>query len=271
MSAIRLTNTDRVLWPRAGFTKGEMIDYYGAVAGALVPHLQRRPLTLWRFPTGVEGPSWWQNECRGAPEWLATYEWRGQRFCVVDDVDSLLWVANLGTIELHPFLHRVDLEAPDVVVFDLDPGPPAGVPECCDVALRIRDRLGGVAKTSGVAGLHVYVRAGGRTYHETKTLARAVADELAASGAPVTASQSRRERAGRVLVDWLQNDPSRSTVAPYSLRGAPWPTVSTPVTWDEVERCARARRPEELTFLARDVVARLERHGDLFSPLLRDS
>ena len=270
MNAVRLTNLDRVLWPRARFTKGDMIEYYRAVAETLLPHLADRPLTMWRFPTGVDGPSWWQNECRGAPPWLATHKWRGQRFCVVNDGRSLAWVANLGTIELHPFLHRVHEERPDLIVFDLDPGPPAGLSECCAVALRIHERLGGVAKTSGATGLHVYASAGGRSYDETKSLASTLAEELAAAADGVTAKQARRAREGRVLVDWLQNDATRSTVAPYSLRGLPLPTVSMPVTWEEVERCARTRQDRPLTFLASDVPARLEQHGDLFAPLVSE-
>jgi bifunctional non-homologous end joining protein LigD len=267
VTAVELTNLERVLWPRAQFTKGDLVEYYRSVADVLVPHLAGRPLTLWRFPEGVDGPNWWQNECRGAPPWLTTREWRGQRFCVVDDARSLLWIANLGTIELHPFLHR-DGDAPDTIVFDLDPGPPATLVDCCEVALLVRERVGGVAKTSGRAGLHVYARAEGRSYTETKALARGVAAELASADERVTAAQSRAERRGRVLVDWLQNDRTRSTIAPYSLRGTQWPTVSAPVTWEEVERCARERRPSALTFLATDVAARLERHGDLFAEVL---
>lgn len=178
-----------------------------------------------------------------------------------------MWVANLCTIEFHPFLHRVDAHRPDYVVFDLDPGAGASIVECCDVALALRERVDGVAKTSGAAGLHVYAPAGDRTYAETKAYARELAAELADTRDDVVAAQSRRERAGRVLVDWLQNDETRSTVAPYSLRGVAYPTVSMPVTWDEVERCARERRPELLVFLAADVSPRIARYGDLFGAL----
>ena len=170
-----------------------------------------------------------------------------------------MWVANLCTIEFHPFLHRVDAHRPDYVVFDLDPGAGASIVECCDVALALRERVDGVAKTSGAAGLHVYA--------PTKAYARELAAELADTRDDVVAAQSRRERAGRVLVDWLQNDETRSTVAPYSLRGVAYPTVSMPVTWDEVERCARERRPELLVFLAADVSPRIARYGDLFGAL----
>jgi len=261
---VPLTNLDRVLWPRIGFTKGDLVEYYRAVADVLIPHLTNRAVTLWRFPSGVHERGWWQNECRGAPSWMTTHEWRGQRFCVVDSVASLLWVANQGTVELHPFLHRVGVDRPDYVVFDLDPGPGASIVECCDVALALRDRVGGVAKTSGGAGLHVYARADGRAYEETKAVARSSAEELAATRTDVVATQSRESRERRVLIDWLQNDETRSTVAPYSLRGVEYPTVSTPITWDEVERCAAERRPELLMFFADDVRVRLEQLGDLF-------
>ncbi len=246
-----------------------MIEYYRAVAPVLLPHLRRRPLTLWRFPAGVQARGWWQNECRGAPAWLATVTIRGQRFCVVDDVRSLVWVANLGTVELHPFLARAEaLDEPTAVVFDLDPGPPAAVVDCSHVALRLRELLAerGLAsfpKTSGSAGLHVYVPLNApHAYRETKafarSLARALAEELAER---IVDRQARALRPGKVLVDWLQNDPTRSTIAPYSLRAMPFPTVSTPLTWEEVES---AQRDEDLVFTAPEVVERVERLGDLF-------
>ena len=269
MNAVELSNLDRVLWPEVGFTKRDMIDYYERVAPVLLPHLRERALTLWRYPSGVHRRGWWQNVCRGAPEWMTTHEQRGQRFCVVNDVRSLVWVANQGTIELHPFLNRVERADPDFVVFDLDPGEGADIVDCAEIALLIRERVpGAVAKTSGAAGLHVYAAARG-TYDETKRTARAIADELAAAHPDrVVARQDRSQRERRVLVDWLQNDATRSTVAPYSLRALPWPTVSMPVTWAEVELCARERRPAVLTFVAHDVPGRLERTGDLFAPLL---
>jgi bifunctional non-homologous end joining protein LigD len=268
--SITFSNLDRILWPETGFTKGDMIAYYRGVATALLPHLERRPLTLWRFPEGVHRQGFWQNECRGAPDWLATATIRGQRFCVVDDLDSLLWVANLGTIELHPFLFRVEEpDRPTALVLDLDPGPPAGLIDACDIALRLRDSLPGPSfpKTSGGFGLHVYVSIGQpQTFAESKALARGLAESLAAQQPDrVVASTRREERRGKVLVDWLQNDATRSTVAPYSLRGRPRPTVSTPVTWGEVERAAAERRSELLTFGPSDVLDRLERSGDLFA------
>jgi bifunctional non-homologous end joining protein LigD len=270
---LTLTNRDRVLWPRAGFTKGDLIDYYTRVAPALLPHVRQRPLTLWRYPLGVHERGFWQNECRGAPPWMRTETIAGQRFCVVDDLPSLVWLANHGTVELHPFPFVLATpESPTALVLDLDPGPGADLADACRVALRIRDVLSlqALPKTSGSAGLHLVAPLSARySFVETKALARDLAERLAAEAPErVTARQARAERHAKVLVDWLQNDPTRSTVAPYSLRGTPWPTVSTPVTWDEVERCARERRPELLTFDAGTVLERLERHGDLFAPVV---
>ena len=260
---VAVTSRERVLWPETGFTKGALADYYRSVAPVLVPHLAGRAVTLRRFPEGVEGPSWFQDECRGAPPWMTTAQVRGRRFCVLDSPDALVWAANLSTIELHPYPFRVgDPERATYLVFDLDPGDGATAVDCCAVALRLRARFPDArVKTSGVLGLHVYVPTSA-PFAEAKALAREVATELAVETPElVTATQKRAARAGRVLVDWLQNDPSRSTVAPYSLRAAPWPLASTPLTWDEVER---AGEPRELVFTADDVLARLGRYGDLF-------
>ncbi|HZC29624.1 MAG TPA: non-homologous end-joining DNA ligase [Gaiellaceae bacterium] len=275
------SNRERVLWPEAGFTKGAMLDYYAAVAGAIVPHLRDRPLTMRRFPEGVEQEGWYQYECRGAPDWLRTVQipyadGSRRRFCVVDDDRGLLWVANLGTIELHTHLHRVDaLEEPSYVVFDLDPGQPADLADCCRVALRVRDELAanGLAafpKTSGSVGLHLYVPLNrGEAYAATKAFARRLAHRLAHElPDEVVAGNARGARRGKVLVDWLQNDASRSMIAPYSLRAMPWPTVSLPVTWDEVQHAASTGRADLLTFTADDVARRLELHDDLFASVL---
>ena len=273
---VRLSNLDRVLWPEAGFTKRDLVHYYVAVAPVLLPHIAGRPLTLWRFPQGVHERGWWQNECRGSPEWMRTATVRGQRFCVADDAASLAWLANMGTVELHPFLALASApDEPTGLVFDLDPGPPADVVDCCRVALRLRDALAdrglaAFAKTSGSVGLHVHVPlAPHHTFGETKSFARKLAEQLADSEpAGVTVAQQKVLRAGRVLIDWLQNDPARSTVAPYSLRATPYPTVAMPVTWDEVERTVGAPRAERLTFLARDVFARIEQIGDVMAASL---
>jgi bifunctional non-homologous end joining protein LigD len=273
VNAVEVERRNKVFWPEAGFTKGDLVDYYEAVAPVLLPHLRDRPTTLRRFPDGIEGPQWYQTNCRGRPHWLRVALIDGQRgarfaMCVLDDTSSLVWTSSVGTIELHPLLHRVGSERPDFLVLDLDPGRDADVVDCCDVALAARAIVGedALVKTSGSVGLHVYVDARGASYADTKARARDLADELAARLPDRVVVQQRRTlRSGRVLVDWLQNDPMRSTVAPYSLRATPWPTVSTPITWDEVERCSRERRPELLTFLAADVLDRVERLGDLWA------
>jgi bifunctional non-homologous end joining protein LigD len=257
---VAATNLDRVLWPETGFTKGDMLAYYRATAPVLLPHLADRPLTLWRYPSGVHRRGFWQNECRGAPDWLRTAELRGQRFCVADDEASLLWLANLGAVELHPFPFRLSApELPLALVLDLDPGLPAGLAECREVALLLRERVEGAhVKTSGRGGLHVLAPPP-PTFGEAKEEARRLAKELAAERPELVVAVQRREaRRGKVLVDWLQNDPTRSLVAPYSLRGARRPLVSTPVTWDEVER-------GPLEFDADDVLQRVERLGDLLN------
>jgi bifunctional non-homologous end joining protein LigD len=273
VNAVEVARRDKVFWPAAGFTKGDLVDYYERVAPVLLPHLRERPVTLRRFPDGVVGPSWYQTNCRARPDWLEIAVVRGTRggrfeMCLLNDVRSLVWAASVGAIELHPFLHREGTVEPDYLVLDLDPGPGADVVDCCDLALAARALVGedALVKTSGSVGLHVYVHCDGESYDETKARARAIAERLAEElPQRVVLSQRRDLRRGRVLIDWLQNDPMRSTVAPYSLRGMPWPTVSTPVRWDEVERCARERRAELLTFLADDALERVATQGDVWS------
>jgi bifunctional non-homologous end joining protein LigD len=276
---VRVTNLGRILWPSTAMTKGDMLEYYVRVASWILPHLRRRPLTLWRYPEGVESEGWWQNECRGAPEWVGLYEYdaedgRHHRHCVVDDVASLLWIANLGTIELHPFLFEVERpRTPLVVVFDLDPGDPATLADACRVGLRLRTILDDVglrsfAKSSGSKGLHVVVPLNEpHTFDETKAFARTVARLLADELPNVVDRQARALRPAKVLVDWLQNDPFRSTVAPYSLRATHRPTVSMPVGWDDVERASDGD-PARLLPAPEDALARLDRGGDAFAGVL---
>ena len=277
-----LTNLDKVLWPEPGVAKSKLIEYYVRVAPVLLPHLAERPLTLRRFPDGVDRVSWHQNECRGEPDWFHVFETEGVggrilRFCVVDDLASLVWVANQAAVELHPFQWTTAApRRPVTLVFDLDPGLPAGLVECAQVALHLRDLLAevgleGRAKTSGSLGLHVHVPLG-RPHEagEVKAFGRAAAETLAQRHPEaVVAEMKKTERGGKVFVDWLQNDATRQTVAAYSLRGMPWPTVATPVTWDEVERAVQERRAELLTFFADDVVERVDSHGDLFEDVLQ--
>jgi bifunctional non-homologous end joining protein LigD len=276
---VRLTNLDRVLWPDDGSTKGWLLQSYLSLAPTLLPHLRGHPVTMWRFPEGVDRNGWWQNECRGAPAWVATYHYVGKdgrehRHCVIDDEASLMWLVNLGTIEIHPFPFRRD--EPDAarwLVFDLDPGDPAGLRDACVVALTLRDALasqglGSFAKTSGSKGMHVFVPLNGTaSFDQTKRFARTVAAALASGLPNVVDQQTRSLRRGKVLVDWLQNDRFRSTVAPYSLRATQPASVSTPVTWEEVARAAAAAE-HDLAFSVDDVIERVDSIGDLFEPVL---
>jgi len=279
---VAVSNLDKVLWPAAGFTKGAMLDYYVRVAAVLLPHLEGRPVTLRRFPDGIEESGWYQNDCPpGAPSWVRTrvVEWptgTTWNFCALDDLAALVWVVNLAAVELHPFFVRAQNELePTAVVFDLDPGPPADVVDCCRVALLLRETLAelglaAVVKTSGSIGLHVVVPLNAsHSWLEAKAFARQVARYLAGEHPEqVVERQARALRRGKVLIDWLQNDPTRSTVAPYSLRAHGWPTVSAPVTWNEVEATAVTERAERLIVEPDGALQRIERLGDLFRPVL---
>jgi bifunctional non-homologous end joining protein LigD len=250
-----ITTPERVLWPEAGFTKADAAAYYETVAPSLLPHLANRPVTLFRFPEGVDGPRWFQTQCRGPfrTRRVAGRTGKPQDYCLVDSVDDLLRLVNLGALELHPLLSRGDdVERATHLVFDLDPGPPADVLDCVPVALALRERFpDALVKTSGSLGLHVFVPLDeALPFEATKRMARGTARELPG----VTTSQRRADRAGRVLVDWNQNDRTKSLVAPYSLRALPWPTVSTPVSWAEL---AAARELRDLVFLPEEVVTRL--------------
>ncbi len=275
--AVRVTSRDKVLWPATGFTKGDMVDYYLAVAPALLPHLADRPVTLGRFPDGVDGPGFAQTECRGRPEWLATRTLRlrnGQLrdFCLIDCQAALAWVANLGTIELHPYLGTgPDGEVAGLIVFDLDPGPGAGLLEAGKAALRLRELLSDrglepVVKTSGGAGLHIYAPLDERRpYPEIRQNARALAAELAAEQRAELTDSATADRSGQVLIDWAQNHPRRSTAAPYSLRATDRPSVSTPLRWEELEHATADGEPDRLVFSPAAVLERVAAHGDPFA------
>jgi bifunctional non-homologous end joining protein LigD len=280
---ILLKNLDKVFYPEAGFTKGDVIDYYARVAPVLLPHLEGRPLTLKRYPEGVDGSFFYEKRCpRHRPDWFRTEPvWsEGNRqfihYCVVDDLAALVWLASIADLELHTALAPArTIDHPSTLAFDLDPGAPADVLSCCDVALLLRELLGAVGlecwpKTSGSKGLQVYVPLNTpATYDDTKPFANAVARLLERRHPDlVVARMTRSLRAGKVLVDWSQNDRNKTTVCVYSLRARPRPTVSTPLRWSEVERAARTRRADALAFEAADVLARVERHGDLFEPVL---
>jgi bifunctional non-homologous end joining protein LigD len=278
-----LKNLDKVFYPAAGFTKRDVVEYYAGIAPVLLPHLEGRPLTLKRYPEGVEGPFFYEKRCpRHRPEWFRTEAVWSEgneeyiHYCVVDDLPSLVWLASVADLELHTSLARAHaVESPTVLVFDLDPGPPADLLACCDVALLLRRLMGDLgleclAKTSGSKGIQVYVPLNERArYEETKPFAHAVARLLEARHPDLVVERMTKSlRAGKVLVDWSQNDRNKTTVCAYSLRARPRPTVSTPLRWIEVERAARTRRADTLVFEARDVLARVDRHGDLFEPVL---
>ena len=274
---LSLTNLDRVLWPATDFTKGQMIDYYLRVAPALLPHLEGRPLTLGRFPAGVDRRGFAQTECRGHPPWMATRTVRlasgeKRRFCLVDGPASLAWVSNQSAVELHTFLARGPrLERPAAVAYDLDPGPGRGLLDCCRVALALREALAAygllaVVKASGSRGLHVLVPISEtHGYDQTKAFARRVARQLAElKPDEVVADVRGSSRAGRVFVDWLRNDERQTLVAPYSLRSSDQPRVSAPVSWDEVEATIRKGDPDRLLLGPEQLIRRLERDGDLW-------
>ena len=279
---LTLSNLDKVLYPAANFTKGDVIDYCVQAAPALLAHLRGRPLTLKRYPEGAQGPSFYEKRCPPhRPSWVRTAAVYSQHrqgnidFCVADDLPTLVFVANLAALELHPYLHRApELERPTALVLDLDPGPPANVLQCCEVALLLRsllEALGLMAfpKTSGSKGMQLYVPLNvAVSYPETKTFARALASGLASRRPDlVLSSMSRSLRTGRVFIDWSQNDPHKTTICAYSLRARERPTVSTPLRWEELERALDARDPGRLAFEASATLERLQRHGDLFGPV----
>lgn len=275
-----LTNLDKMLWPDAGFTKGHMLAYYAQIAEVLVPHLTRHPLTTKRFPDGIHEYHWFQSRCPHPPSWLRTVAVPSVRdpdvvfdMCVIDSAPGLLWVANTGAIELHPLAGLAAFpERPAAAVFDLDPGLPANLSDCCRAAIALHVRLNDLglqsaAKTSGLKGLHVYVPvAASTTFDDVKRFTRALAAAVAQEHSFVTRRTTKDARRGRVFIDLGQNNPGRSTVAPYSLRAALIPTVSTPLTWEEVEQAARGGEPS--VFLPTQVLERCARLGDLFSPVL---
>ncbi|HET7486442.1 MAG TPA: non-homologous end-joining DNA ligase [Acidimicrobiales bacterium] len=278
---LSLSNLEKVLYPEAGFTKGQVIGYYQQVAPALLTHLRGRPLTLKRYPDGVDGQFFFEKRCPShRPDWVPVAEvWSGRNaatvgYCVINELAALVWVANLASLELHTSLSRADdIECPTMMVFDLDPGPPATVVECCRVALRLRELfeqmgLQGVAKTSGNKGLQLYVPLNTPTTYEggTKDFALAVAQLLEKRHpAEVLSNMNKELRTGKVFIDWSQNDRHKTTVCAYSLRARPQPTASTPVTWDEVAATAESGDPAALVFDAGQVVERVARQGDLFA------
>jgi bifunctional non-homologous end joining protein LigD len=280
---IKLSNLDKVLYPKAGFTKGQVIDYYVRIAPVLLPHLADRALTLKRYPNGVDGMFFYEKNCPSyRPSWMKTAKvWsegnnRFMHYCVVADLPTLVWLGNLADLELHTSLSRApETNRPTVIAFDLDPGAPANIVQCCQVGLWVREifeqfGLQAFAKTSGSKGLQVYVPLNTTvTYEQTKPFAKAIAQLLEERHPDLIVSDMKKTlRVNKVFVDWSQNDDYKTTVNVYSLR-AKDPTVSTPVTWKEVETCLKKSDPELLVFTSDQVLQRVEKSGDLFEPVLK--
>lgn len=281
---LELSRLDKVFYPESGFTKGDMIDYYRRVAPVLLPHIRGRAVTLKRYPDGVEGSFFYEKRCPPyRPEWIKTVTMRRKRdnkdidYCALDTKAALTWAANLANLELHASLARGrDVTRPTSVVFDLDPGPPADVVTCARVALEIRSRLDeldldSIAKTSGSKGLQLYVPLNTKvTYDQTSRFAHSLALALEREDPKLVVSHMKKEvRGGRVFIDWSQNDDHKTTVCVYSLRARSRPTVSTPVSWDEVRAAVQSGDPGRLTFETKDVLDRVEEHGDLFAPAVK--
>lgn len=282
-SPIEVSNLDKVFYPKTGFTKGQVIDYYVRVSPHLLPHLKDRPITLKRYPDGVEGFFFYEKECPShRPKWIKTADVPRTKggeihYCVMNDLPALVWAANLADLELHTFLHHAPIiTRPDWLAFDLDPGPPADIILCCKVGIWLRDMfdkigLKSFAKTSGSKGLQVFVPLNTAvTYEKTGAFAHAVAELLEKRNPDTVVSKMQKIlRGGKVLVDWSQNHDHKTTVTVYSLRAKEHPTVSTPVNWEEVESALKKKNPKLLTFEAADVLKRVEKQGDLFAPVLK--
>ena len=281
---LSLTNLDKVLYPATGFTKGQVIDYYARIGPVLLPHLTEHPLTLKRYPGGVDQEFFFEkNATKHRPEWVKTVPvWsegnqRNVNYILANDLPTLVWMANLAAIELHPSLSLAkDISCPTTMVFDLDPGPPANIVQCCQVGVWLRAifehfNLQSFAKTSGSKGLQIYVPLHTPTnYHATKNFAHALARLLEEEHPELVVSDMKKQlRTGKVLVDWSQNDEHKTTVSIYSLRAREHPTVSTPVKWEEVEQALKKKNASLLVFEAGQVLERVQKMGDLFEPVVR--
>ena len=277
---VEVSNLDKVFYPETGFTKGEVIDYYVRISPWLLPHLKDRPISLKRYPDGVEGFFFYEKQCPShRPEWIRTTkvpksEGGEINYCVMNDLPALVWAANLADLELHTFLHKARaLNRPTALAFDLDPGAPADILTCARVALWVREIFAGFGmesfpKTSGSKGMQVYVPLNvATTYERTKGIAHAIAEALELAHPDLVVSRMQKSlRKGKVFVDWSQNDDKKTTVCVYSLRAKSQPSVSTPVQWSEVEASLKRKRP--LAFGPEEVIQRAEKHGDLFEPVL---
>jgi bifunctional non-homologous end joining protein LigD len=281
---LSLSNLDKVLYPSTGFTKSQVIDYYARVAEVMLPYVRNRPTTLRRYPHGVDGVSFFEKHApEHLPEWIDTVtvpsnsgEHEPIEYVAVNDRPTLVWAANLASLEFHVPLWHVakgkPLPAPaDFMVFDLDPGPGTTIVECCRVAQWVGERLGRdtlFAKTSGSKGLQLYTRVQRVTWERETERAHELAQAVERDHPDEVVSIMRKNlRNGKVLIDWSQNNSSKTTVAAYSLRARPEPTVSTPVSWQEVDKCAKNGTPDALRFEADDVLRRIDKLGDLMAPL----
>jgi bifunctional non-homologous end joining protein LigD len=282
--SVPVSRLSKIFYPKPGFTKAQIIDYYIKISPVLLPHLEDRPLTLKRYPDGVEGGFFYEKRCPPyRPAWLETAPVWSERtdteinYCLLNDLPSLVWAANLGDLELHTFLARAPkVDAPTLIAFDLDPGPPAGILQCAEAAFWLKEKLDArklksFPKTSGSKGLQIYVPLNTRTsYEKTKAFAHQLAQELEQEHPDrVVSKMEKRLRTGKVLVDWSQNDRHKTTVCVYSLRAKEQPTVSTPVEWDEVKAALKKREPGGLSFVSDEVLKRVDAHGDLFEPVLK--
>ena len=280
--SLTLSNLDKVLYPAAGFTKAQVIDYYLRISTVMLPHLASRPVTIKRYPEGVDGQFFYQkNAPAGTPDWVPTARLPSPgstksretiEYILGGDLPTLIWAANLAALELHtPMWRHPSVGEPDLLVFDLDPGPPATITKCCQVALLLRPALADLgleplAKTSGGKGMQLYARLTGMTSEQASDLAKGLAERLEREKPDLVVSRMTKAlRPGKVLIDWSQNNAAKTTIAPYSLRARPEPTVSTPVTWDEVEACEHA---SDLVFTAAQVLDRVADAGDLFGGVL---
>ena len=279
---IPVSNLTKVLYPKVGFTKGQVIDYYIQIAPVLLPHLKDRPLTMKRYPNGVDAPFFYEKNCpTHRPSWVKTARvWsegnnRNMDYCLAQDLPTLVWAANLADLELHTSLARKkDVARPTMMVFDLDPGAPADMVQCCQVGLWLRDlladaKLKSFAKTSGSKGLQIYVPLNTPvTFDQTKDVARRLAQFLEREhSALVTSNMLKSRRKKKVFVDWSQNDQHKTTVCVYSLRAKEEPTASTPVTWEEVANCLKKKKADLLMFRCEKTLQRVAKLGDLFEPM----
>jgi bifunctional non-homologous end joining protein LigD len=281
---LKVSNLDKVLYPEAGFTKGQVIDYFVRVAPVLLPHLRGRPLTMKRYPNGVSGMFFYEKNCpEHRPEWVQTARvWssgnnKWMNYCMAEDLPTLVWAANLADLELHTCLSlSKDIMRPTFLVFDLDPGAPADIVQCCQVGVWVRDIFDSLGlkcfpKTSGSKGLQVYVPLNTAvTYEQTKGFAHEIARLLERRHPQLVVSDMKKAlRVGKVFVDWSQNDDHKTTICVYSLRAKERPTVSTPVKWDEVETCLKKDDTKLLVFESAQVLERVKKFGDLFEPVLK--